>query len=290
MADAPASPPIHRESGAVIVFAIGPDFDHAETREMVERCRSNGAEPLVMDAASDPWFVDHLKDDRTREFFPLLCVGGGLVGPLAVVRQLDTQRKLRSLLLPDEATSPSPQVALSQAAAAVLRHALGETEQCIRVVVSANYEHELSVDTRQPGDLELSIADIPLLLDADSAARANGLAIDWVDDGAVRAFRIDNPNRPEAVRMVDNAWLVTEGARVDPLLIDARTAGEYARGHLDRAKLLDAVLLDSLEQLDRRVPLLFYCSGGVRSRKAAERCRELGFLEVYCLGEKPASL
>lgn len=286
MADVPAAPPLYRDPGAVIVFAIGPDFDQAPTREMVDYCRQHGTDPMVLDAVTDPWFADHLKDDRTREFFPILCVRGGLVGPLSVVRQLHQQQQLRNILLP-EAAAATPRIALSQSAARELRAAIVTPEQCIRIVVSANYDHELTVDTRQPGDLELSLASIPVLLDAESAARADGLAIDWLDEPATRAFRIDNPNRPEPVRFVDNDWLEQSKTRAEPLLIDARTAAEFAAGHLDQARLLDAVLLDELDRLDRRTPVLFYCNGGIRSRKAAERYRELGFTEVYCLSERP---
>jgi monothiol glutaredoxin len=282
---APPSPcPIDREPGSVVVFAIDPDSGQAAVREMAELCRRHGAEPLVLDAAQEPWFADHLKDPRTREHFPLLCVRGGLVGGIVVVRQLEAHRKLGPLLS-SLTTQEPPRIALSRDAADELRSALVERDLSIRIVVTAAFEHDLAVDSPRPDDLRLMLGDIPILLDVQSATRADGLAIDWIDTGEGKAFRIDNPNRPAAVREVDRRWLEGEGRGLPLLVIDVRTAAEYSMAHLDGARLLDATLIDALDQLDRRTPLLFYCNAGIRSRKAAERYRELGFSEVYCLSE-----
>jgi monothiol glutaredoxin len=278
------TPPREPQARAVVVFAIGPDFEHASTREMMDRCRRHGAEPLILDATEDPLFAEHLKDPRLREHFPLLCVRGGLVGGLEVVRQLDAKRQLRGILLPPRADA-IPAIALSREAASQLRCALTAPEHRIRIVVTTGFEHDLLVDSSHEGDLELALGDIPVVLDADSASRADGLAIDWVETDGSRAFRISNPNRPDPVHMVDRAWLEHEGSCLHPLIIDVRTAAEYARDHIAEAKLLDATLIDALETLDRRTPLLFYCNGGVRSKKAAERYHDLGFERVYCLDE-----
>ncbi len=284
MADAPESPPTDREPGSVVVFTVGPDSGRAIAREIVELCQSHGAEPVVLDAALDPWFADHLKDPRTREYFPLLCVRGGLVGGIEVVRQLEAHRKLGPLLS-SLATHEAPSVALSRGAADELRRALVEPDLCIRIVVTAAFEHDLAVDSPHPDDLRLMLGDIPILLDAESASRADGLAIDWIDTGEGKAFRMDNPNRPAAVHDVDRRWLEQDGRKLPLFVIDVRTAAEYAAAHLDGARLLDSQLIDALDQLDRRTPLLFYCNAGIRSRKAAERYRELGFTDVYCLIE-----
>jgi monothiol glutaredoxin len=288
MVVAPTEPPFDRDSGAVVVFAVEPNVEQAATLEMVERCQRHGVDPLVLDASTDPWFAEHLKDPRTREHFPLLCVRGGLVGGIEVVRQLDARHQLELMLLPDAARQ-GPRIALGRSAAEKLKCSLVEPGHRIRIVITAQFEHDLAVDVPQPGDLELMLGDLPVILDAESASRADGLAIDWVDSGELRGFSLDNPNRPAAVQIVDRAWLEHEGHTRKLLVIDVRTAAEYATGHIDQARLLDATLIDALEKLDPRTPLLFYCNGGIRSRKAAERYRERGFEEIYCLSEGPAT-
>lgn len=267
----------------MVVFTLGSALDSA-SKEMIERCQHHGADPTLLDASQDPLFVEHLTDPRMRAHFPLLCVRGGLVGGIDVVRHLDAQGQLREVLT--SADAEVPRIALSMSAAEELRRALVEPNQCIRIVVTEAFEHELSLDNEQPDDLKLIVGEVPILFDPQSASRANGLAIEWIEtaDGD-HAFRIENPNRPEPVHLVDRAWLEREGSTMDLLIIDARTSGEYARTHLDQARLLDANLVDALEHLSRETPLLFYCNGGIRSKKAAERYREIGFAKVYCLSE-----
>lgn len=283
MAAAPPKPLSRPGRDAVIVFTIGSTVDGA-SKEMLERCERHGADPTVLDASEDPLFVDHLSDPRMLAHFPLLCVRGGLVGGLEVVRQLDARGQLREVLVSTD--GEEPRIALGKSAAEELGRALVEPLQCIRIVVTEAFDHELSVDTERPDDLKLVIGEVPVLLDPQSASRADGIAIDWSEtpDGG-HAFRIDNPNRPEPVHLVDRSWLEHEGRSLDLLIIDARTSAEYARAHLDQARLLDATLMDALEQLNRNTSLLFYCNGGIRSKKAAERYRELGFAKVYCLTE-----
>lgn len=271
------------DNGAVVVFAIGADHEPA-TSDMLEKCRQYGVEPLVLDATTDPLFADHLKDSRVRSHFPLLCVRGGLVGGLEAVRQYEARGQLRDILLGSlGGAASSPSVALSQSAAQELSRALTQPDQCIRLVISEEFEHQLSIDTTQPNDTKLMLGEIPLLLDSESVSRANGMAIDWIETAEGHAFRIDNPNRPDPVHQVDRAWLASDQRPLNLLLIDVRTPSEYHAGHMEGAQLLDAILMDALENIDRRTPLLFYCNGGIRSRKAADHYRSSGFSEVYCL-------
>jgi sulfur-carrier protein adenylyltransferase/sulfurtransferase len=65
-------------------------------------------------------------------------------------------------------------------------------------------------------------------------------------------------------------------------LLDVRQPFEYEEAHLPGAKLLPLPrLADSLEELDRRQPILVYCATGGRSRMAAQLLVNQGFREVY---------
>jgi thioredoxin len=69
-------------------------------------------------------------------------------------------------------------------------------------------------------------------------------------------------------------------------LLDVRTAGEFAKGHLRNARNLDVREPDfgqKLAQLDPKRPMLVYCLSGGRSAKAASLLREAGFTRVYDL-------
>ncbi len=68
------------------------------------------------------------------------------------------------------------------------------------------------------------------------------------------------------------------------ILLDVRTPGEFASGHLAGAVNLDynsPAFRESVAGLDRSLAYLVYCGSGRRSEGAAGIMRELGFTEVY---------
>jgi phage shock protein E len=81
------------------------------------------------------------------------------------------------------------------------------------------------------------------------------------------------------------AQLVAE--REDLVVVDVRTPGEFASGHLAGAVLLDIqddAFRSQLEALDRDAAYLVYCRSGNRSAQAVRVMAELGFTEVYDAG------
>lgn len=67
----------------------------------------------------------------------------------------------------------------------------------------------------------------------------------------------------------------------DIQLVDVRNPGETAEGTLCGAKVIPlAVLVDSLDQLDRDAPVVLNCTGGYRSVIAASLLRHAGFTDV----------
>jgi rhodanese-related sulfurtransferase len=66
-------------------------------------------------------------------------------------------------------------------------------------------------------------------------------------------------------------------------LVDVRTAGEYASGHLEGAKLMDwsnGQFQKEMATLDKDTPVLLYCASGRRSEAALNAMQEAGFKEV----------
>jgi monothiol glutaredoxin len=292
MVSAPGSAPLAPPRDVVIVFAVNLERPDPARETLMNLCERHGHTPLLIDAARDPIFSEHVKDPQVLAHFPLLCVRGTLVGGVEAVSALDAEGALSALLCPPRQEAV-PRLALSQAAAEQLKRAISEPGACLRITIGPNFEHELSVDTPTPEDLQLTLGDFECVLDPESAERADGLAIDWVETSGVQGFRIDNPNQPEPLKWVDRPWIAERLAEMavpgtaeaeTVLLIDARTHREFvATAPLPGASLLDGELMDRLESMDRRRPLVFYCNNGIRSQKAAERYRELGFRSVHCL-------
>jgi rhodanese-related sulfurtransferase len=72
----------------------------------------------------------------------------------------------------------------------------------------------------------------------------------------------------------------------DPILVDVRTPGEYAQGHLANAVLIDIYSDDfksRIGKLDKSKPVFVYCKAGSRSSSAVGVFTEMGFKEIYDL-------
>nr|WP_259123436.1 rhodanese-like domain-containing protein [Leucobacter aridicollis] len=73
----------------------------------------------------------------------------------------------------------------------------------------------------------------------------------------------------------------------DPILIDTRTAAEFAARHLRGARLIDfngGEIEQAIPGLDPAATYLLYCRSGNRSGQAAARMRAAGFASATNLG------
>ena len=72
----------------------------------------------------------------------------------------------------------------------------------------------------------------------------------------------------------------------DILLIDVRTPGEYASGHLENSINIDYKadnFKDLISELDPNQEVYVYCKVGGRSARSAKVIKEMGFKNVYDL-------
>ncbi len=70
------------------------------------------------------------------------------------------------------------------------------------------------------------------------------------------------------------------------VFLDVRTSREYEEGHIKGAQLLDIYRLEfegELKKLDRNVPYVVYCLAGIRSQKAYNKMKKLGFSNVFIM-------
>ena len=76
-----------------------------------------------------------------------------------------------------------------------------------------------------------------------------------------------------SVRSVDYQTFAEEIAVDDIVLVDVRTAEEYAAGHIPGAVNIDSSAENFEEQIcefSNKKPIAMYCRGGRRSKEAAE--------------------
>jgi iron-sulfur cluster assembly accessory protein len=100
------------------------------------------------------------------------------------------------------ADAPVSSIELTTAAAAKVRALLdqeGRDDLRLRVAVQpggcSGLQYQLFFDERSlDGDLELSLSDVPVVVDRMSAPYLGGATIDFTDTIEQQGFTIDNPN------------------------------------------------------------------------------------------------
>jgi len=183
------------------------------------------------------------------------------------------------------ADEPAPKVTVTSAAKQAIEQAKGDEAGMLRLEISADFEHALSIDDPEDDDFRIEAGGITVLVDRHSAGRANGVRVDFeAGPNGDGGFRVDNPNEPPKVRPLAPAALksmIDSGERFE--LIDVRTPDEQKLASIAGAKLLDDDVTRQLSELDKDTPIVFHCHHGGRSQAAAERFVRDGFRRVYNL-------
>ncbi|HEX9618489.1 MAG TPA: Grx4 family monothiol glutaredoxin [Polyangiaceae bacterium] len=236
----------------------------------------------TVDVLEDPAVREGIKEYSSWPTIPQLFVFGEFVGGSDIVAELYESGELFEKL---RLSPPSePELTLTPGALQALRDALESPRDCVRLEITRAFENELSIGERRPSDVVLSNLGVPLVLDRESASRANGVSIDLVSTSEGPAFKIVNPSAPAAVRQMSPEELARKISAGEPLrVLDVRTPEELNIARIETARALDDESQEELSTLDRGMPLVFVCHHGVRSRAAAEQYALRGFRNVYNL-------
>lgn len=218
--------------------------------------------------------------------FPQLFIKGEFVGGADIVRQMheagDLEKKLGDLVTPAKA----PTLTVTARAAAELSAALkdGTPGDVIHLTITPTWEHQLDLGAKEATHVTIESGGITVQLDRASAGRAAGVVIDFIEGADGAGFKIDNPNRPAAVKEIAPKALkaLLDEGKVKQLW-DVRTEKEREIAKLPGARLLDDAGMAELEGLPKDTPLAFHCHHGGRSRAAAEHFLKQGFTNVYNL-------
>ena len=74
---------------------------------------------------------------------------------------------------------------------------------CLKLTISPSFEAELFFEPKAESDIAVDCDGITILLDPPSAARADGVSIDFVDGPDGSGFKIDNPNKPGGQKNIE---------------------------------------------------------------------------------------
>lgn len=240
----------------------------------------------TVNVLSDEPIRSGLKDFSGWPTFPQLYLRGDFVGGADIVAQLFESGELAGLLGDLVAKRGAPAITASPEAVGALKGFLeGTVDEFVRLAVSHDFEHALSIGAREDGDWEVPLADgLTLLVERRSGPRAKGVHIDLKQTERGVAFKIHNPQQPAEVAQLSATELAAKLASGDPVrLIDVRTSQEWDTARIAQAEFLDDELLDQLFDLPKDTVLVFQCHHGVRSQRAAEEFVRRGFQHVYNL-------
>lgn len=246
----------------------------------------------TVNVLADPAIRDGIKEFSSWPTIPQLYVGGQFVGGCDIVKELHASGELRQLLGGTSAsvapaTSASagapPAIRISDRAAEAFRGAGAEGDDRLRLEISSTFRYDLYFAPSNDGDIEVTSNGVALRFDAASAARADGLSIDFVD-GPSGGFKIVSPHEPARVKSLSAIELKRMLDAGTPLeLFDVRTEEERQIAVIPSARLLDAAGEAHLRGLDKNSPIVFHCHHGVRSLSAAQRYLSEGFRNVFNL-------
>lgn len=215
--------------------------------------------------------------------FPQLYVKGEFVGGADIVKQMYESGDLEKKLGDVAAAPPAPTVTVSARAAQELSAAVTDSGpgDVVHLTITNAWEHQLDLGPKEASHVTVESGGITVQLDRTSAARANGVTIDFVEAADGGGFKIDNPNRPAAVREIapkDLKVLLDNGSVKH--LYDVRTPKEQAQATIGGV-LLDDAAMGAISALSKDTPIAFHCHHGGRSRAAAEHFLKEGFKTVY---------
>jgi len=150
------------------------------------------------DVLADPAIRGGIKDYSSWPTVPQLYVRGEFIGGCDIVRELSASGELAAKLGVEPPAAPRIQV--TERAAGALRKILAarDGEGLLHLRVDPGFDHQLYLGPAEPGELEVESNGIRIAVDAATARRAEGLAIDAEETDEGPAFRIENPSAPRS--------------------------------------------------------------------------------------------
>ena len=237
-----------------------------------------------VDVLSDPEIREGIKEYAQWPTIPQLYIGGELVGGSDIIEGMLDSGELHELLgLPAPDRTP-PSISITPKAAEAIARAMESAEPGIglHLAVDPRFNAQFQLKPVTGHEVVAEAGGLRVHLDLASVPRAQGIAIDWVEDVRGAGLSISNPQAPPAVRSISVRELhdrIVAGAIdvIDVRPPQARALAPFPSPH----EVLDEDSHERLAALPKDLPLAFLCHHGNSSRQAAEHFRSLGFHEVY---------
>jgi monothiol glutaredoxin len=237
-----------------------------------------------VDVLADPEIREGIKEYGQWPTIPQLYVGGELVGGSDIIEGMLNSGELHELLGVAAPDRTPPSISITPKAAEAIARAMENVEPGVGLHLDVDPRFNAQFQLKPVGGQEIvaEAAGLKIHFDLASAPRAQGIAIDWVEDMRGSGLSISNPQAPPAVKSMSVRDLhdrIVAGAIdvIDVRPPQARALAPFPSPH----EVLDEDSHERLAALPKDLPLAFLCHHGNSSRQAAEHFRQLGFHEIY---------
>ncbi len=253
--------------------------------QVVQILKEVGTGFETVNVLQDPNIREGIKEYSSWPTIPQLYVNGEFVGGCDIVKEMYASGDLQKTLGVEDKPVTPPKVTIDAGAIKAIKGADEGNGDVLRLEIGPQYQYDLYFGPKKAGDVEVVTEGVTICFDRQSAKKADGLKVSWVETPDGGAFRIDNPNEPARVKSLTAQELkkwIDDGKTFE--LFDVRTDEERAIAKVDRAQPLDVAGEKKLLELDKEnATLVFMCHHGSRSRAAAERILREGWKQVYNL-------
>ncbi len=238
----------------------------------------------TVNVLTDPDVRGGMKEFSDWPTFPQLFINGEFVGGADIVKQMfesgDLEKALGTLVAAPKAVKLTVSPRAAQELGAALKD--GSPGDVIHLTITGGWEHQLDIGAKESGHVTVETNGVTVQLDRASAAKADGVTVDFAEDATGAGFKIENPNRPTMVREISPPEFkgLMEAGKVEHVY-DVRTPGERATAQIVGTVILDDAAMAAIELLPKETPLAFHCHHGGRSRGAADHFLKSGFKTVY---------
>ena len=154
----------------------------------------------TFDVLQDPDVRDGIKEYSDWPTIPQLYISGEFVGGCDIIQEMYASGELQEALGLPKPDGGTPSVTITPAAGELLREARERAGEgaALHLSIDARFESAVGLGDPQPGELTVESNGFTLLIDPDSAQRADGVTIDAVESEQGPRLTIDNPNAPQA--------------------------------------------------------------------------------------------
>lgn len=275
------------QSGNVVLFMKGtrlmPQCGFSATVVQILDSLVDGYE--TVDVLADPEVRSGIKSFSNWPTIPQLYIKGEFIGGCDIVKDMFASGDLHGKLGVEYEAPKAPNMTITDSGKMALEKATADMDsegQLLHLTINAAFQTQLQFGPNDANKLRSESNGVVILTDADSAKRAEGLTLDFVEGPDGSGFKIENPNAPRAVAQLKasevKSWL-DDGKTF--VFIDVRPEEERAVAKIANARMLDESLQNELANMDRETPLVFHCHHGSRSQKAAEHFSQQGFKNVF---------